>query len=93
MDSDTAADGNQLATPTPGLCPPASLDGGLRSAGALASAGTDPWTLGDGAAPYAAGPLGGLLTIADAQGDLHLWDTATGRTSPLSEMAVRGPIA
>ena len=48
----------------------------------------------DGAAPYAAGPPGGLLTIADAQGDLHLWDTMNGRTSPLSsEMAARGPLA
>ena len=92
-DPDTAVVGDRLAPPLPGPCPPASPGGGLPSAGASASAGTDPWTLGEGAAPYAAGPLGGLLTIADAQGDLHLWDTMTGRTSPLSEMAARGPVA
>ena len=95
VDSGTAIDGDRLAPPLSGHSLDATPGDGLpRAAGASASAGTAPRPLGDGAAPYAAGPPGGLLTIADAQGDLHLWDTMTGRTSPLSsEMAARGPLA
>ena len=65
-------------------------DGHPRPAGASASTGTAPPPLEDGAVPYAPGPPGGLLTITDAQGERHLWDTLTGRTSPLSGVTTRG---
>ena len=79
-------------------------DGHPRPAGALASTGTAPPPTEDGAPPPCAsgaggssrpsGPASGWLTITDAQGELHLWDTVTGRTSPLSsEVTSRGPFA